>query len=84
MNIIKDLELSGWKILKIEDQMIFAERRSTGKQGFFISDTSVGEIGETEIARVWTKKSFHPFVFKETDQGIIYYDFLFDEFIKKP
>jgi len=78
--VINELELNGWKILKVEDQMIFAERRSTGKKAFFVSDEIANLIGETEIIRVWTKKGFHPFIYKDSK----FYDLLFDEYVRFP
>jgi len=82
MKIINSLQANGWKILNSEEGMIFAERILTKKLAFFIKENF--EINEEEIMRVWTKKGFHPFVYEETDHGVTYYDFLFDEIVKRP
>ena len=80
--IIDYLEANGWKVLANDDLAIFAERILTGKKSVFISNRT--KISDTEVMRIWTKKGFHPFVYKIEKGGIIFYDFLFGEFVKSP
>lgn len=82
MKITNSLQGEGWKIIKSEKDMIFAERKSTKKLALFIDQSK--DFNEVEILRVWTKKGFHPFTYKETNKGVVYYDLLFDEPVKIP
>lgn len=84
MNITDYLDSNGWKILREEEGMVFAERKSTGKLSFFIDEGNVKSLSDTEIIRVWVKKGFHPFIYNKVNGRLVFYDFLFDEFIKNP
>ena len=81
--IIDYLDSNGWKILRKEEGMVFAERILTGKHSFFLKKNSILN-DEIEISRVWTKKGFHPFIYFEKNGKLVFYDFLFDEFVKNP